>query len=105
MKRKFDAEFFSRILAGVIIAAAAVTLYFVFQNFSGIKSAFQTLMKVLQPFVFGLVLAFLLNLPMVFVENRLLKLVSRARRDGKKSKPPRKKLIRAGFTVFGLDFR
>ena len=104
MKRKFDAEFFSRILAGVIIAAAAVTLYFVFQNFSGIKSAFQTLMKVLQPFVFGLVLAFLLNLPMVFVENRLLKLASRARRDGKKSKPPRKKLIRAVSLIAAILF-
>ena len=95
MKRKFDAEFFSRILAGVIIAAAAVTLYFVFQNFSGIKGAFQTLTKVLQPFIFGLVIAFLLNLPMVFVENRLLKIASRPRKDGKEPKPPKKKLIRA----------
>ena len=104
MKRKFDAEFFSRILAGVIIAAAAVTLYFVFQNFSGIKSAFQTLMKVLQPFIIGLVMAFLLNLPMVFVENRLLKIASRPRKDGKEPRKPRRKLIRAVSLIAAILF-
>ena len=104
MKRKFDAEFLSRILSGVIIAAAAVTIYFVFQNFSGIKSAFSTLVKVLQPFIFGFVLAFLLNLPMVFVENRLLKLAERPRKDGKEKKPPKKKLIRALSFLASLLF-
>ncbi|MBR5743521.1 MAG: AI-2E family transporter [Clostridia bacterium] len=104
MKKKFDAEFLSRILSGVIIAAAGVTAYFIFQNFSGIKTAIGTLVKVLQPFIIGFVLAFLLNLPMVFIENRLLKLASRKKKDGSEPKPPKKKLIRALSLILALLF-
>ncbi|MBE7000253.1 MAG: AI-2E family transporter [Clostridia bacterium] len=41
-------------------------------------------MGVMQPFIFGLAFAFIVNLPMVFLENRFLKLAEKRKKPGKK---------------------
>ncbi len=71
-------------ISGVIVVFAAVGLYFLFQNVSGIVKVTDTVMGVMQPFIFGLAFAFIVNLPMVFLENRFLKLAEKRKKPGKK---------------------
>jgi len=78
-----------RVIGGMIIAVAACVTYFLLQNLGALKDNLDRLGKVLEPFTIGLALAFLINLPMVFIENRLVRL------NQKQKKPFRQSAIRA----------
>lgn len=82
MKKQLDSSIRNRVISGVIVAFAAVGLYFLFQNVSGIVKIVDTVVGVMQPFIFGLAFAFILNLPMVFLENRFLKLAEKRKKPG-----------------------
>lgn len=84
MKKQLDSSIRNRVISGVIVVFTAVGLYFLFQNVSGIAKVTDTVMGVMQPFIFGLAFAFIVNLPMVFLENRFLKLAEKRKKPGKK---------------------
>ena len=93
MDKKWDSGVRTNVLAGAAIAVVGVATYFFFQNYSSIWGGVLRVVNVLQPFIFGAVFAFLINLPMVFIENRLCRLAGK----GKEAKPVtagRKKGIR-----------
>lgn len=84
MKKQLDSSIRASVISGAIIALTAVGLYFLFQNVSGIMRVVKTVVRVLQPFILGLAFAFIINLPMVFFENRLLKLAEKKTKPGKR---------------------
>lgn len=55
------------------IVAFGIILYIALQNFGMILIGFQSFMKVLSPFVLGACIAFVVNIPMKFFENKVLK--------------------------------
>jgi predicted PurR-regulated permease PerM len=71
------------IIAYSIAAVIAVAAYFLFLNFSNILNAISWAISVIQPFFFGFVIAYILNIPMSFLEdkifNKLIKGENRAR--------------------------
>lgn len=56
----------------MIIVAFGIVLYISLQNFDIISNGFQNFMKILSPFVLGACIAFVVNIPMKFIENKLL---------------------------------
>ena len=53
---------------------AAILFYFALQNISGILSVGGIVIKLLFPFILGGAIAFILNVPMKFVEKKLSKI-------------------------------
>ena len=55
------------------IITFAIVLFFLLENIVVVKEVAQTLIKVMSPFLIGLALAFILNIPMSFFERKLFK--------------------------------
>ncbi|MFI3326097.1 MAG: AI-2E family transporter [Clostridia bacterium] len=72
--------FFRRVL-GVI--AFTITLIFIFFNFSEFESILKTIFNAVKPFVFGMVMAFILNTIVVFFEDVVFKKPNEKFKNGK----------------------
>lgn len=57
----------------MIIVAFGIVLYMALQNFDAISSGLQNFMDILAPFVLGACIAFVVNIPMKFIEKNILK--------------------------------
>ncbi len=71
MKFKWTEDTAAKVVAGSVIAAIAITFYFLIQNIGGIFDVIKSLFKVLSPFVIGFVIAYLLTRPVNFIERLL----------------------------------
>lgn len=71
MKFKWTEETTARVTAGSVIAAIAITFFFLMQNIGGIFDAVKNIFAVLSPFVIGFVIAYLLTRPLNFIERLL----------------------------------
>jgi len=89
MKQRWNQLQSRRVLGGIVIAVVACVTHFLLQNLGDLKNILDVVLKVLEPFTIGLAFAFLVNLPMVFIENRLVKL------NRKRKKPLKPSAIRA----------
>ena len=58
-------------LAAAAILFAAILFYEVLEHFAPVRQAVSLLLKVAAPIVYGLCLAYVLNLPMSLLENRV----------------------------------
>ena len=56
----------------LIIVAFGIILYMTLQNFDIISNSFQNFTNILSPFILGACIAFVVNIPMKFIENKLL---------------------------------
>ncbi len=71
MKFKWTEETTARVSAGSVIAAIAITFFFLMQNIGGIFDAVKNIFSVLSPFVIGFIIAYLLTRPLNFIERLL----------------------------------
>lgn len=79
MAKKFR-DYFSRGTMSLTIAMClAVAFYMALSHFSVVSAALDKVMGVISPFVYAFVLAFILNRPMMFIENKLFKNVKKKR--------------------------
>lgn len=62
-----------KIQIGIIILIVPVILAYLLFNGKSIGNALSTFMAIISPFIIGAALAFILNMPMNFIENKLLK--------------------------------
>lgn len=67
----------------ITLILVAVISYWIINNFSTIGSVLSKLFNIIFPFILGGSLAFILNIPMTFFEDKLLKLNKKKRRKGK----------------------
>lgn len=72
MKIKFDQENKKRLLYALIVVVIGVALYFFFDKFTSVQKIFNQFTSLLSPFMIGFAIAFLLNHPMMFIENKVL---------------------------------
>lgn len=73
----------------IILIISAILVYWTVNNLSLVGDVFSNIISMVSPFVLGACLAFILNIPMVFFEKKLL-----ATKSKKNKKPKNKKLIR-----------
>lgn len=57
----------------VFVAAVGISIYFAFAKFDSIVKIFNEVVSLLTPFIMGFGFAFLLNKPMMFIEEKILK--------------------------------
>ena len=82
------------------IAAACILFYFFVDRFQGFRGALYVIMKIIRPFIFGAVMAYLL-FPVRRMVSRLLQKCLKIPRNGKKGEKARKRCDAAG-TVLSL---
>lgn len=71
----------------LLLGAALLGIWFVLQHIGGLVSFLQTLWGILLPFLLGAALAFVLNVPMHFLERTLLACMDRSPRLKKAKRP------------------
>ena len=94
MKIKWTEETTTRVASNLCIAAGAIVLFFLLQNFGALWRKLGWLMGLLSPFIFGFVIAYLLNGPTSFFERCLNRWVFR--------KKPRPRLSRNLAVVLSI---
>ena len=67
MVMELDSKNMKKIL---IIVAFGIILYMTLQNFDIISNSFQNFTNILSPFILGACIAFVVNIPMKFIENK-----------------------------------
>lgn len=72
MKLKFTDEMRKKIWMYIIVMAAGIAIFFAFFNFNVIVQIWRTIFSLTTPFILGFAIAFLLNKPMMFFEQKLL---------------------------------
>lgn len=76
LKVKFTQDMKKKMWLYIFIAAAAISIYFAFAKFNSIVKVYNKVVSLMMPFIVGFALAFLLNKPMMFVEEKMLKNVN-----------------------------
>lgn len=88
-KLKITEEVRNRALANFIAFSGAICIYFLIINSGNIFGAFRSFIGMLSPFIYGFVIAYLLKSPMMYIEKKYIKILSK--NSGNRD---RKKLIR-----------
>ena len=69
MKNKIDTE----LKRGLILITFGICLYVLLENVSFVINLTKTILTIFMPFLLGLIIAFILNVPMSLIEKRLNK--------------------------------
>lgn len=72
MKFKVSEDMRHKIIAAIIVAAVAITIYFAYYKIDVLVGVFHTVSGLMMPFILGFAIAFLLNRPMEFIEKKIL---------------------------------
>lgn len=72
MKLEINEEMRKKIWLYVIVIVVAITIFFTFYRFDIIVNVAKSVASLCTPFILGFAIAFLLNKPMVFIEERIL---------------------------------
>lgn len=73
MKNKRNNLLGSRTLSGIIVICAGVLLFLLLSNFSSVLAFLKWFASIFSPFVMGIAIAYLLNMPMRFFETHVFK--------------------------------
>ncbi|MEG0360795.1 MAG: AI-2E family transporter [Longicatena sp.] len=76
MKFKINEEMHKKILLYSIVVAIGVSVYFAYYKIDILLGICQTIFSLAMPFILGFAIAFLLNQPMIFIQEKVLKNVS-----------------------------
>ena len=71
--------FTKRVLPNLIVVIAGILLYLILSNFKAVSGAVGNLFAVLSPFIAGIAIAYLLNIPMRFFEEKIFKRLRKKR--------------------------
>lgn len=94
MKIKWTEENTAKTISSLIVVAGAILFYFLFSHFKVVKSAVSEVIDIISPFIYGFIIAYILNRPMNFFENRAFRFC-----DKKKPRPKLKRYLSI-ITVF-----
>ena len=86
-KDKLDSNLKSYLMIALlvfVVFCCCILVFFLIYRYNGFASGWRKLMKVLQPIIIGLVVAYLLNPVMMFLESHLKTLFSKKIHDEKK---------------------
>ena len=86
-KDKLDSNLKSYLMIALlvfVVFCCCILVFFLIYRYNGFASGWRKLMKVLQPIIIGLVVAYLLNPVMMFLESHLKTLFSKKVHDEKK---------------------
>ncbi len=72
MKHKLRSFFTQRVLSNLLIICLGIVFYLVFSNFERVSESISWVFGLFSPFIIGMALAYFLNLPMRFLEKKLL---------------------------------
>lgn len=72
LKLHFDDEMKKKILTNVSVALITIIIFFCFFNMAALKGFFRNIVSLTMPFIFGFAIAFLLNKPMMMIEQKCL---------------------------------
>ncbi|MEG0872659.1 MAG: AI-2E family transporter [Clostridia bacterium] len=75
-----------------VIVAFAIVLFLSLQNLNVLGEVIITLLKLITPFIIGFCIAFILNIPVRFIENRILRLNVKSKKKGNKKKTDKFKI-------------
>lgn len=68
MKLDFSKEFLNRMLANIVVVLVGISFYFALLHLETIRGFTSTVLDILRPFVYGFVIAFLLNNPVKYFD-------------------------------------
>ena len=94
---KLDKENTKQILKIVIIAIIVLVALL---NIEPVWNAIKVVLSILSPFIWGLAIAFILNIFMTFYENKLFKLGKNSKRKNDRLEKRRKTHLRGDFQYF-----
>ncbi len=72
MKRNFRKFFTQRVLSNLLIVCLGIIFYLIFSNIESVTQMVSTVLSLFSPFIIGIALAYFLNIPMGYIENKFL---------------------------------
>lgn len=90
-----------RFKSWLILITYAILLYFVVLNISSLFGIFNRIVVILTPFLFGFIIAYLLNRPFVFFQEKLFSFLNNKQNKFRKLKVPLS-IVTCYIVVFGL---
>ncbi|MPL94855.1 hypothetical protein SDC9_41013 [bioreactor metagenome] len=92
----------NKLKQNILLGTYLIALYFILLNIKSVLSTFGNIISILKPFIIAFCMAFILNLPMTFFENKVFNLLDK-QKSGYVRKLKRPLSILATFiTVIGL---
>ena len=86
----------------ILLILIAIVAYWTINNFTTIGNLFSNVFGIIFPFVLGGALAFILNIPMSFFENKILRINSKKNNKNKNKKVKYRKLKRIVSILFAI---
>jgi len=96
MKLNWNRRSATRAVYAFLVLAAAILFYYAVSNLSVFFSTCKAVLSLLEPFVYGFVIAYLINPIMMWIENNPFRFLARLK---KKKTPKNKTRIKRGFAV------
>lgn len=77
MKIKLNSNIAKRTLSNIIVVSVGIILFFIIKNLGGIFNKVGEIIKLLMPFIYGFSMAYLLAIPLKFLEDKVLKFMDK----------------------------
>lgn len=77
MKIKLNSNIAKRTISNIIIVSVGIILFFIIKNLGGIFNKVGEIIKLLMPFIYGFAMAYLLAIPLKFLEDKVLKFMDK----------------------------
>lgn len=77
MKIKLNSNIAKRTISNIIVVSVGIILFFIIKNLGGIFNKVGEVIKLLMPFIYGFAMAYLLAIPLKFLEDKVLKFMDK----------------------------
>lgn len=77
MKIKLNSNIAKRTISNIIIVSVGIILFFIIKNLGGIFNKVGEIIRLLMPFIYGFAIAYLLAIPLKFLEAKVLKFMDK----------------------------
>ncbi|WP_346869852.1 AI-2E family transporter [Clostridium sp. UBA5119] len=77
MKIKLNSNIAKRTISNIIVVSVGIILFFIIKNLGGIFNKVGEIIKLLMPFIYGFAIAYLLAIPLKFLEEKVLKFMDK----------------------------
>ncbi len=77
MKIKLNSNIAKRTISNIIVVSVGIILFFIIKNLGGIFNKAGEIIKLLMPFIYGFAMAYLLAIPLKFLEDKVLKFMDK----------------------------
>lgn len=71
MKIKLNSNIAKRTISNIIVVSVGIILFFIIKNLGGIFNKAGEIIKLLMPFIYGFAMAYLLAIPLKFLEDKV----------------------------------